>query len=83
MPEHRADALFIRSKIPVRFRRKEMGKDVVDYIIVFCHFKARYEERFLECMADLERAMIMEGHAGYGEFWSSLLGPLIDKGVGK
>lgn len=76
--EHRADALFIRSEIPVRFRRKEMGKDDVGFVIVFCRFRKQYEERFLECMADLERVMIMEGHAGYGEFCDLLLGPLIN-----
>lgn len=80
VPEHRADALFIRSEIPVSFRRKEMGRDGEDYVIVFCRFRKQYEERFLECMADLERAMAMEGHAGYGDFCDSLLGAIIDKG---
>ena len=47
-------------------------------MIVFCRFKKRYEERFLECMAYLERAMVMEGHADYGEFCASLLGPIVE-----
>ena len=82
VPEHRADALFIRSGIPVRFRRKEMGKDDTGFVIVFCRFKKQYEGRFLECMADLERVMIMEGYAGYREFCDSLLGPLINEEKG-
>lgn len=79
VPEHRADKLFIRSEIPVRFRRREMTKDGEGYVIVFCHFKKRHEEKFLECMADLERAMVMEGHTDYGDFCESLLGPIIEE----
>ena len=80
VPEHRADKLFIRSEIPVRFRRREMTKDGEGYVIVFCHLKKRHEERFLECMSDLERSMVMEGHADYREFCESLLGPIIEEG---
>ena len=79
VPEHRADALFIRSEIPIKFRRNEMSKDEGEFVIVFCRFKKQYEEGFLECMADLERTMIMEGHAGYGDFCDSLLGPLVNE----
>jgi|GEM_PF-1833479 len=79
VPEHRADKLFIRSEIPVRFKRGEMSKAGVDYIIVFCRFKKQYEEAFLECMADLERAMVLEGRGDYGEFCGSLLGPIIER----
>lgn len=64
-PDHRADRLFIRSRIPVRFRRKEMGKEGFDYVLVFCRFKRKYESAFLECMADLDRAMMLEGCTGY------------------
>ena len=79
VPEHRADKLFIRSEIPVRFRRGEMTKDGEDYVIVFCRFKKRYEGRFLECMADLERAMVMEGHSDYGAFCDALLRPIMER----
>ena len=82
-PSHRADALLIRSEVPVRFRRREMAKEGAGYVIVFCRFKSRYEKRFLECMADLERAMIMEGHADYCEFCRLLLGPPIDRRAGE
>ena len=82
VPEHRADALFIRSEIPVVFKRKEMGKDDVEFVIVFCHFRKQCEERFLECMADLERVMVMEGHAGYEEFCDTMLEPLINEEEG-
>ena len=55
---------------------RELASPSVLYAIVFCHFRKRYEECFLEYMADLERAMVMEGHPDYGEFCRSLLGPL-------
>lgn len=64
-PDHRADRLFIRSRIPVQFRRKDMGRGSFDYVLVFCRFKKKYESVFLECMADLDKAMILEGHRGY------------------
>ena len=57
----------------------EMSKAGVNYIIVFCRFKKQYEEAFLECMADLERAMVLEGRGDYGEFCDSLLGPIIER----
>lgn len=62
---HRADRLFIRSEIPVRFRRKEMRHADSDYVVVFCRFKSTYEPEFLACMADLEKAMVLEGNSGY------------------
>ena len=77
LPSHRADKLFIRSKVPVHFFRKEMEHPDFEYVIVFCRFKKQYEERFLECMADLERAMILEGHGDYRaccEWWSEVFG---------
>lgn len=71
---HRADCLFIRSEIPVRFERKEWEKDGVDYVIVFCHFKSKYEAAFLDCMADLEKAMVLEGKADYRDVCERLAG---------
>lgn len=79
LPSHRADALFIRSEVPVRFRRKEMVKDGAGYVLVFCHFRKRYEGRFLECMADLERAMIIEGHGDYPAFCDEVIAPLLEE----
>lgn len=68
VPGYRADSLLIRAKVPVRFAHRELRRDGSPYVLVFCRFKKRYEERFLACMADLERALIMEGYADYGEF---------------
>jgi len=65
---HRADKIFIRAELPVRFSRKEMGRDGTDYVVVFCSVKKQDERRFLKCMADLERAMIMEGRKDYPGF---------------
>ena len=64
--DRRADKLFIRSKVPVRFK-DDFTRDGWDFIIVSCSFRRRYEEAFLECMADLERAMVMESRDGYDQ----------------
>ena len=66
--EYRADQLFIRRRIPVKFESKEMHKPGSEYVLVFCRFKRKHEDAFLECMADLERAMLSEGHHDYSTF---------------
>lgn len=71
-PGHRADALFAHSRIPVRFKWGEMRKDGVGYVIVFCYFNSRHEEKFLECMDWLKRVMIIEGHEDYIDFCNAL-----------
>ena len=78
IPSYRADAIFIRAEIPVRFARREFASDEHEYVFVFCHFKKRYEPRFLECMADLERALIMEGHSDYPAFCRKIVAPLLE-----
>ena len=51
-----------------------MGKDGTEYVVAFCHFKSKYEAAFLECMADLERAMILEGETDYRDACERLAG---------
>ena len=51
-----------------------MGKDGTEYVVAFCHFKSKYEAAFLECMADLERAMILEGETHYRDPCERLAG---------
>lgn len=79
-PDHRADAIFIRNEVPVRFKRGEYAKEGFGYVLVFCHFGKRHEERFLECMADLERAMLIEGRSDYRAFCEGMVLPLIEAG---
>lgn len=73
--EHHADRLFIRSEIPVKFKSKEMHKPGIEYVLAFCRFNKKYEERFHECTADLERAMLLEGDGDYPAFCRKTLGP--------
>lgn len=75
---YRADAVFIRNRVPVRFRPGHFEHEGTDYVIVFCNFRRKYEELFKKSMADFERAMILEGHADYPEFCHRLLDHLRD-----
>ena len=77
----RADRLFIRSEIPVKFDG-DYEKDDQEYVIVFCHFKKKHEAAFLECMADLERALVMDGHGDYPSFCEEVVVPLMGEGAG-
>ena len=74
-PEHRADQLFIRSEIPVDFENHEFHHPDFEYVLVFYSFKKKYEPAFLQCMADLEHALRIEGSSDYGpavDFLASL-----------
>ncbi len=73
VPNHRADQIFIRNQIPVRFRRKELSSGDSAYVIIFCRFKKKYRSQFLESMADLERCMLIEGHTDYTKFCAELM----------
>lgn len=74
-PRHRADQLFIRSEIPIDFEDREFHHPDFEYVLVFCSFKKKYEPAFLQCMADLEHALRIEGSSDYGpavDFLASL-----------
>ena len=80
--DNRADRIFIRAKLPVKFER-DFAKDSVPYRMVFCRVRKRDESKFRECMADLERALILEGDEGYRAFCDEFVGPVfqIARGV--
>lgn len=69
-----ADKLLIAREVPVRFRRREFGRDGSPYVVVFCRFNRRYEDAFLKSMADLERKALMSGFRDYGEFCEKVFG---------
>ena len=71
--ERRADKLFIRSKLPVSFEN-DLSRDGCGYIVVICTVAASRESDFLECMADLERTLILEGHADYRTACDEVMG---------
>lgn len=72
--QHRADQLFIRSEIPVDFEDHEFHHPDFEYVLVFRLFK-KYGPAFLQCMADLDRALRIERSSDYGsavDFLASL-----------
>lgn len=74
-PEHRADRLFIRSEVLVDFEDMEFQHPDLNYVVVFCSIAKKHEKAFLQCMADLDRALRIEGHDDYKEaidFFSGL-----------
>lgn len=62
--DRRSDKLFIRSRVPVKFK-DDFTKDGWGFVVVSCSFRKKYERAFLDCMADLERTMLLESVDGY------------------
>ena len=71
--ERRADRLFVRSGLPVSFE-DDLAKPGCGFIVVICTVSKAREADFLECMADLERAMLIEGRDGYPAFCEEIAG---------
>ena len=64
--EHLADQIFIRHKLPVRFKgdyRKEGQK----YRMILCKAPKKRREDFRDCMKELKRNMLLLGHTDYCE----------------
>lgn len=61
----RADAIFIRNELRVKFLNDMSHPDYPNYMLVFCSVPKRDRSRFLESMRDLERAIILEGDRNY------------------
>lgn len=78
-PEHRADRLFIRSEVPVDFEDQEFQHPNFEYVLVFCSFSKKHESAFLQCMADLDRTLRIEGHDDYGDAIDFLAGLFEEK----
>ena len=74
---NRADRIFIRAKLPVKFE-KDFQKDGMPYKMVFCRVRKHDKGRFRECMADLERALLLEGDDGYQAFCEGMVRPIIE-----
>ena len=65
---YRADAIFARNGLPVRFYRKHLERPHSTYVVVFAKVRRKDVRKFADSMADLERALIMEGFSDYPEF---------------
>lgn len=70
--ERRADRLFVRSELPVSFE-DDLAKPGCGFIVVICTVPKAREADFLECMADLERAMLIEGRDDYPAFCGEMM----------
>lgn len=70
--ERRADRLFGRSELPVSFE-DDLAKPGCGFIVVICTVAKAREADFLECMADLERAMLIEGRDDYPAFCGEMM----------
>ncbi len=72
--EHRAERFLIGALIPVSFEYKVEANPSRPYELRVCSFESRYEQAFLECMADLELAMFLDGRDDYPQYCRALLG---------
>ena len=72
--EHRAERFLIGALIPVSFDYPASSPGNQPYELRVCSFEHRYEQGFLECMADLELAMYLDGRDDYPEYCRALLG---------
>ncbi len=65
--EYLADQLFIKHKVPVKFR-KEFIKESSEYRIICCRIRKKYEKEFLTALSEMYNKMILRGFYGYQEF---------------
>ena len=72
--EHKAERFLIDSLIPVSFEYPTKTSGGQPYELRVCSFECRYEQSFLDCMADLEWAMFLDGHDDYPKYCRALLG---------
>ena len=56
------DRLIVLEKEHPEFQHPDLN-----YVVVFCSIAKKHEKAFLQCMADLDRALRIEGHDDYKE----------------
>ena len=66
-PDYRADSLFYRHKIPVKYG-EEFINDNEKYIIVTCRVRKKYRDTFRKALEELPNKMALLGHNDYAEF---------------
>lgn len=64
--DYLADALFVRHKVRVRFK-KEYWKQGTDYVAILCKVHKRDVEEFVKALEELKRKMLLLGYTGYQE----------------
>lgn len=78
LPEHKADHIFVKHKLPVIFIR-DLGRAGYDYFIVICRIRAEDISVFEQCMKELCNAMLICGRRDYDDFCAEM-GTMIEKG---
>lgn len=66
-PDYRADTLFYRHKIPVKYG-EEFTNDNEKYIIVTCRVRKKYRNAFRKALEELPNKMALLGHSDYAAF---------------
>ena len=74
--EYLADALFMKHKVRVWFR-KEAQKPNNNYVFIFCKVKKGEEGKFLEALEELKNKMLLMGYLDYQKFCEDFFGKMI------
>lgn len=69
--DHLADDIFVKNKIPVKFKG-DYKHDDKKYIIVYCKVKSKYLDEFTNSLGKLKNKMIHNGFTDYEVFCKNL-----------
>ncbi len=69
---HWADDIFVKNKIPVKFKG-DYKHDDEKYVIVYCKVKSKYIDEFLNSLGELKNKMLHNGFTDYEVFCENLL----------
>jgi hypothetical protein len=70
--DHLADDIFVKNKIPVKFRG-DYKHDDKKYVLVYCKVKPKYIDEFLNSLGELKNEMFHNGFADYDMFCKNML----------
>lgn len=72
---YRADDLFRKYRIRVRFKREWQSPEG-RYRIVFCSISKKQVPRFVQAMEELPKRMMILGYDDYAEVWHRTIKPV-------
>jgi len=72
---YRADDLFRKYRIHVRFKREWQSSEG-RYRIVFCSISKKQVPRFVQAMEELPKRMMILGYDDYAEVWHRTIKPV-------
>lgn len=65
--EHKAERIFAERGLRVRSRKGHYRKEGSPYCFVVCSVSPKDRDAFIECMADMHRAILLAGHTDYDD----------------